>query len=95
MAGTTGWTLPDIELTARDQRDESLGDSTALPQIQSTPSTPETTTVPQNHPALSTDPAHRLQTRNSLGAITVQQDFSLAYERSPRDSMDLESGRRP
>jgi hypothetical protein len=91
MAGTIGWTLPEVEFGPLDQRKTVQKDLTVLLPIRSTA---EVTTVPSDRPALASATARQAQTGNSLGAIKVQQDFNLAYERSLRDSMSLVSGGR-
>ena len=88
MAGTTGWELPEIE---NGYRKDSSNDLTALPPYLVRP---DVRVSPLDSPAQDPDTSTAPQNRHSLGTITVQQDFSLSYERSPRDSMSLEDERR-
>jgi hypothetical protein len=88
MAGTTGWELAEIE---NGNRKDSSSDLTALPPY---PARPAVRISPSNSPVLDPDTSTPPQNRHSLGTITIQQDFSLSYERSPRDSMSLEDERR-
>lgn len=88
MAGTTGWELPEIE---NGHRKASSDDLTALPPY---PVRPDVTISPPTQARPGPGTSTHAQNRQSLGAITVQQDFNLSYERSPRDSMSLEDDRR-
>ena len=88
MAGTTGWELPESE---NGYRKDSSNDLTALPPYLVRP---DVRVSPLDSPAQDPDTSTAPQNRHSLGTITVQQDFSLSYERSPRDSMSLEDERR-
>jgi len=83
MAGTRGW-----ELLERVDGMSSSEDLTALPQY---PTRSEVKTVDSDAPTPASGMDRHTVARQSLGVITVQQDFSLAYERTPRDSMSLES----
>lgn len=91
MAGTNGWELPTIE-THRGEEERVKG-LTALPAYPQTLPAREHS-LSSIRPSAVSEATNQHQTRHSLGNITVQQDFSLAYERSPRDSMSPESMRR-
>ncbi|KAJ8117926.1 hypothetical protein OPT61_g976 [Boeremia exigua] len=88
LASTNGWELPNIE---ESRRRDSLENLTALPTLHERPEMRE---VPLSSTASAPSRDSESQLRRSLGPITVQQDFNLAYERSPRDSMSLDSSER-
>lgn len=88
LAGTSGWELPEIE---NGYRKNSSNDLRALPPF---PVRPDVRVSPPDSAAQDPDTSTPSQNRQSIGIITVQQDFSLSYERSPRDSMSLEDERR-